>query len=70
MARRGVHFRRADNARVTQRGALGGWDQLRARLIGDTIRTPPVLQHDAGRPEDVDSQPEDHAAGEVLLKPA
>jgi hypothetical protein len=24
MARRGVHFRRADNARVAQRGALGG----------------------------------------------
>ena len=64
MARRGVHFRRADNARVAQRGALGGWDQLRARLIGeggrpgiylfstcaDTIRTLPALQHDAGAP--------------------
>ena len=79
MARRGVHFRRADNARVAQRGALGGWDQLRARLVGeggrpgiylfstcaDTIRTLPALQHDAARPEDVDSQAEDHAADEV-----
>jgi hypothetical protein len=60
-------------------GALGGWYQLRARLIGeggrpgiyvfstcaDTIRTLPALQHDAGRPEDVDSQAEDHAADEV-----
>ena len=79
MARRGVHFRPADNARVAQRGALGGWDQLRARLVGeggrpgiyvfstcaDTIRTLPALQHDAGRPEDVDSDGEDHAADEV-----
>jgi hypothetical protein len=79
MARRGVTFRRVDNARVAQRGALGGWDQLRARLIGeggrpgiyvfstcaDTIRTLPALQHDAARPEDVDSQGEDHAADEV-----
>jgi hypothetical protein len=79
MARRGVYFRRADNARVPARGALGGWDQLRARLVGeggrpgiyvfstcaDTIRTLPALQHDAGRPEDVDSDGEDHAADEV-----
>jgi hypothetical protein len=79
MARRGAHFRRADNARVAQRGALGGWDQLRARLRGeadrpgiflfstcsDAIRTLPALQHDAGRPEDVDSAAEDHAADEI-----
>lgn len=29
-----VLWRRADNARVSGRGAMGGWDQLRARLIG------------------------------------
>lgn len=27
-------MRRADNARVSQRGAMGGWDQVRHRLIG------------------------------------
>jgi hypothetical protein len=79
MARRGVYFRPADNARVAQRGAMGGWDQLRAPLRGDgerpgiyffatcadAIRTIPALQHDAGRPEDVDSASEDHAADDV-----
>ena len=28
-------FMRADNSRVAQRGALGGWDQMRSRLIGE-----------------------------------
>ena len=79
MARRGVLFRRADNARVAARGALGGWDQLRARLVGDgerpmiyftsncidSIRTLPALQHDTNRPEDVDSEGEDHAPDEI-----
>lgn len=79
MARRGVLFRRADNARVAARGALGGWDQLRARLVGDgerpmiyftsncidSIRTLPALQHDQNRPEDVDSEGEDHAPDEI-----
>jgi hypothetical protein len=73
-----VMFRRADNARVSQKGAMGGWDQLRARLIGeedtpmiytfttclDSIRTIPVLQHDTDRPEDLNSDMEDHAADE------
>jgi hypothetical protein len=27
-----VFFRRADNTRVAKHGAMGGWDQLRARL--------------------------------------
>lgn len=76
---RGVTFRRADNARVARKGAQGGWDQLRARLKGDegrpmlyffasclhSIRTIPVLQHDASRAEDVDSDGEDHAADET-----
>ena len=39
----------------------------------DTIRTLPALtrsplQHDAGRPEDIDSDGEDHAADEVRLR--
>jgi len=74
-----VHFRRADNARAPGRGAMGGWDQLRGRLIGsddgkpmigcfstcvDSIRTIPALQHDAAKPEDVDTDGEDHAGDE------
>jgi len=72
-----VHFRPADNKRVSQRGALGGWDAMRARLVGDdegrpmivcfsnctdSIRTIPALQHDQDRPEDLDTDMEDHAA--------
>lgn len=71
-----IPFRPADNKRVPQRGAMGGWDQMRARLIGDddghpmivcfstcqdSIRTIPALQHDPDRPEDLDSNMEDHA---------
>lgn len=72
-------FRPADNARVAQRGAMGGWDQLRSRLKGEdgrpmiyffstcthTIRTLPALQHDGTKPEDVDTDAEDHAADET-----
>lgn len=78
MGKRLVLFQRADNKRVTQRGAMGGWDQLRSRLIGEdrpmiflfsscihTIRTLPALQHDDSRPEDVDTEGEDHAADET-----
>lgn len=72
-------WRRADNARVPQKGALGGWDQMRSRLIGEaperpmlvcfstctqSIRTIPVLQHDKDRLEDLDTDGEDHAADE------
>lgn len=75
-----VVFRPADNTRVAGRGAMGGWDQVRARLVGDaegrammvvfstcrdTIRTLPVLQHDPLRPEDLDTDTEDHAADDV-----
>ena len=78
---RRVWFRRADNRRVGLRGAMGGWDQLRARLKGDSddgkpmlyvfstcrdfIRTLPALQHDKVRPEDVDTEGEDHAPDEA-----
>lgn len=79
MGQRGIMFRPADNKRVSQKGAMGGWDQMRARLVGDadgnpmvfcfstcrdSIRTIPALQHDANRPEDLDTDGEDHAADE------
>lgn len=74
-----VMFRPADNSRVGSKGALGGWDQMRARLKGqdgvpmlysfstcsDFIRTIPVLQHDQDKPEDLDTDGEDHAADEA-----
>lgn len=81
-------LKRGDNTRVTQKGAMGGWDMVRARLRGDgwteegpgpdwvphlfvfetcthLIRTLPVLQHDQDRPEDLDTDGEDHAADEL-----
>jgi hypothetical protein len=79
MSIRGIQFRPADNKRVSQMGAMGGWDQMRARLAGDldgnpmiftfstckdSIRTIPALQHDSDRPEDLDTDGEDHAADE------
>lgn len=71
-------FHEADNSRVPQRGSMGGWDQLRARLVGldslpmiycfashnASIRTIPSLQHDPARMEDVDTESEDHCADE------
>jgi len=79
MRRAGVQFRPADNTRVGKTGALSGWDQLRARIAGceegpmlavfDTcrefIRTVPALQHDPLRPEDLDTEGEDHVADEA-----
>jgi hypothetical protein len=79
MSLKGVHFHRADNTRVAQRGAVSGWDGVRGRLKGDaasddsrpmlyffstcahSIRTLPALQHDPDKPEDVDTDGEDHA---------
>lgn len=73
---RKIWFRHADNSRVAGKGAMGGWDQMRGRLVGDddgnpmivcfstcldSIRTIPALQHDADRPEDLDTDMEDHA---------
>jgi hypothetical protein len=80
MARLGVYMRAADNKRVTQKGALGGWDMMRHRLKGqpggepmlyvfetckDFIRTVPALQHDRDKPEDLDTDAEDHVADEA-----
>lgn len=74
-----VYWNRADNARVPHGGAMGGWDAMRSRFIGedpdrpmiacfstckDSIRTIPVLQHDATNAEDLDTEGEDHAADE------
>lgn len=71
-----VWFKPADNRRVAKIGALGGWDQMRRRLQGDgdgrpmlycfstcvdSIRTIPALQHDRDKPEDLDTNGEDHA---------
>jgi hypothetical protein len=67
---RGIPWSGADNSRVA------GWDQVRSRLIGmdgkpalyvfstcvNLIRTLPALQHDTHKPEDLDSEGEDHAA--------
>jgi hypothetical protein len=58
---------------------MGGWDQMRARIRGDDeepmlyvfstcrefIRTVPALQHDLGRPEDIDTAAEDHICDEA-----
>jgi hypothetical protein len=67
------NWRRADNKREP------GWEAVRQRLVGfdgkpmlyfsdsceDTIRTLPVLQHDSGDVEDLDTDGEDHAADEL-----
>ena len=73
----GIYFRPADNSRVPARGAMGGWDQMRGRMLGnadgqsmivcfstctDSIRTIPALQEDPDRLEDLDTDTEDHAA--------
>jgi len=66
-------WRRADNKRQP------GWEQFRQRLVGengipmmyiadnceDFIRTIPILQHDDGNMEDLDTDGEDHVADEV-----
>ena len=78
-ARAGLRFAPADNTRVPRAGAMSGWAQVRARIKGDGarpmlyvfdscadfIRTVPVLQHDPTRPEDIDTEAEDHIADET-----
>lgn len=73
MATQGCFWRPADNKR------LPGWEAVRQRLVGisgvpmlyfldsclDTIRTLPQLQHDENKPEDVDTEGEDHAGDET-----
>jgi len=68
----GVDFRRADNERIA------GWQQIRYRLAGEdrpmlyffktcthTIKQLSILQHDKSKPEDLDTDMEDHAADET-----
>jgi hypothetical protein len=73
-----ITWQPADNKRVSGRGSMGGWDQMRGRLVGfdrrpmlycfstcvDSMRTIPMLQHDDKRIEDLDTESEDHAADE------
>lgn len=79
MHKAGVTWRMADNTRTAKAGAMGGWDQMRARMKGDGeypglfvfstckdfIRTVPVMQHDRDKPEDLDTDGEDHVADEA-----
>jgi hypothetical protein len=73
-AQNNVFFRKADNARIA------GWAQVRNRLVGDddgnpmlvffetcthSIRTIPALMHSEVKPEDLDTDGEDHAADET-----
>jgi hypothetical protein len=74
-----LNFIPSDNKRVGKNGAMGGWDQVRARLKGEdgrpmiyfmdncieAIRTLPAMQHDDEKPEDVDTTGEDHAPDEI-----
>lgn len=44
-----VWWKRADNARVAQAGAMGGWDQMRSRIWGDVeLNDEGRLVHDGG----------------------
>lgn len=71
---RPIFWKPADNKRVARQGQIGGWDQMRSRMVEgmihcfptctDSIRTIPALQHDTNRPEDLDTSAEDHAADE------
>ena len=69
-SKHGIVFRPADNRRLL------GWAEMRTRLKDDpaaiycfstckhSIRTIPILIHDEHRPEDLNSDMEDHAADE------
>ncbi|MDB4725945.1 terminase family protein [bacterium] len=76
----GPFFIRADNKRIAKKGAIGGWDVMRGRLVGnedgnaemfvfstcvDTIRTLPAMQHDQNNPEDLLTTGEDHIVDEI-----
>jgi hypothetical protein len=75
-----LYFQMADTKRIARYGAIGGWDQVRSRLVGhddfpqlyfmnhciDTIRTLPAMQHDPDKPEDMISDGvEDHLSDAV-----
>jgi hypothetical protein len=66
MAKCGLIWQKADNKRDP------GWQEMRRRMKNDmvycfdtchdSVRTIPVLQHDEKKPEDLDTDAEDHAA--------
>jgi hypothetical protein len=74
-AARNILLRPADNRRAGKLGVSAGWDLIRQRLLGDDgtpmlylfstatnlIRTLPIMQHDPAKPEDLDTNSEDHA---------
>jgi hypothetical protein len=77
---KGPSFSPADNTRVGKLGAITGWNAVRARLRGGVDGVPmlyifsscpalisslPLLQHDLNRPEDLDTEAEDHAADDL-----
>ncbi|MBT11845.1 MAG: terminase [Oceanospirillaceae bacterium] len=78
MGAKEIYWKPADNKRVAGSGHVGGWDQMRGRLVGEdekpmiycfstcthSIRTIPSLQHDPNKAEDLDTNSEDHAADE------
>lgn len=76
LAKGGAWFTRADNRRTAGEGALSGWDQVRKRLVGEDghprlfimdccvhlVRTLPTLPSDPNKPDDIDTDAEDHPA--------
>lgn len=78
---RSLRCRPADNRRTGEMGAGVGWDQVRLRLQGDERDDCPTLflmdngtngirllqsaQHDETKPEDIDTDQEDHALDEI-----
>lgn len=76
MGKVGVPLMAADDTQVAKMGPFGGWDAMRARLVGragtpaifcftncqDSIRTIPALQHDRDHPEEIDGESEIAAA--------
>lgn len=76
MLQNGVYPVPADDHSAKELGHSGGWDELRARLVGrdgvpaifcftncaDSVRTIPALQHDAKQPEEIDGESETAAA--------
>ena len=43
-------FRKADNARVAQHGHMGGWDQMRSRMVGTRTHDENGILRDDGVP--------------------
>ncbi|NNL94503.1 MAG: terminase [Xanthomonadales bacterium] len=48
--RMGLPFRKADNTRIARQGYMGGWDQLRSRMIGTRTYDDNMVLQDDGWP--------------------